>query len=117
MPVLLFCLLHLVELGDKRAYNTLSTYTGVFMECIRICNLKEKQVINTNNCKVLGYVADVEFDICTCCIKSLVVPGPPKFLCFFGYDCEYVIPCECIVNIGKDVILVNVCEEKIRVKL
>lgn len=35
----------------------------------------------------------------------------------FGRDCEYVIPFECIVNVGPDVILVNVCPEKIIVKL
>ena len=45
------------------------------------------------------------------------MPGPPKLFCFFGADCEYVIPFECIVNVGPDVILVNVCPEKIIVKL
>ena len=63
---------------------------------MRICNLREKQVINSVDCKILGYVQDVEFDLCS------------------G---EYVIPFECIVNVGPDVILVNVCPEKIIVKL
>ena len=84
---------------------------------MRICDLREKQVINSSNCKVLGYVQDIEFDLCSGCIKAIIVPGPAKFLCFFGADCEYVIPYECIVNVGPDVILVNVCEEKVLVKL
>ena len=75
---------------------------------MRICNLREKQVINSADCKILGYVQDVEFDLCSGCIKAIIVPGP---------HCEYVIPFECIVNVGPDVILVNVCPEKIVVKL
>ena len=84
---------------------------------MRICNLREKQVINSVDCKILGYVQDVEFDLCSGCIKAIIVPGPPKLFCFFGADCEYVIPFECIVNDGPDDILVNVCPEKIIVKL
>ena len=76
---------------------------------MRICNLREKQVINSADCKILGYVQDVEFDLCSGCIKAIIVPGPPKLFCFFGADC--------IVNVGPDVILVNVCPEKIVVKL
>ena len=74
---------------------------------MRICNLREKQVINSADCKILGYVQDVEFDLCSGCIKAIIVPGPPKLFCFFGADCEYVIPFECIVNVGPDVILVE----------
>lgn len=84
---------------------------------MRICDLREKQVINCNNCRILGYVQDIEFDLCSGCIKAIIVPGPAKFWCFFGNDCEYVIPFECIANVGPDVILVNVCEEKVIVKL
>ena len=51
---------------------------------MRICELHNKQVINTCDCKILGCVADVEFNECTGCIKSLIVPGPGKLFCFFG---------------------------------
>ena len=84
---------------------------------LRICDFREKQVINSNNCKILGCVQDVEFDLCSGCIKAIIVPGPGKLFCFLGSDCEYVIPYNCITNIGSDVILVNVCEEKVIVKL
>ena len=68
---------------------------------MRICNLREKQVINSADCKILGYVQDVEFDLCSGCIKAIIVPGPPKLFCFFGADCEYVIPFECIGGFSK----------------
>ena len=32
---------------------------------MRICELHNKQVINTCDCKILGCVADVEFNECT----------------------------------------------------
>ena len=50
---------------------------------MRICELHNKQVINTCDCKILGCVADVEFNECTGCIQSLIVPGPGKLFCFF----------------------------------
>ena len=36
---------------------------------------------------------------------------------FFGRENEYVIPYECICKVGPDVIIVNVCEEKVLCKL
>ena len=62
---------------------------------MRICELHNKQVINTCDCKILGCVADVEFNECTGCIKSLIVPGPGKLFCLFGREIEYVIPFSC----------------------
>ena len=53
---------------------------------MRFSELKEKQVININNCKCLGCTADLEFDPCSGCI------------------CQ-------IKQIGPDVVLVDICEE------
>ena len=64
---------------------------------MRICELHNKQVINTCDCKILGCVADVEFNECTGCIKSLIVPGPFS----------------CVRCIGPDAVLVEVNVEKI----
>ena len=84
---------------------------------MRICELHNKQVINTCDCKILGCVADVEFNECTGCIKSLIVPGPGKFCSFLGRDSEYCIPWKCIRQIGEDIILVEVQEEHCLKKL
>ena len=43
---------------------------------MRIEELKQKEVINTCNCKILGCADDIEFDICTGCIEAIIVPGP-----------------------------------------
>ena len=52
---------------------------------MRIEELKQKEVINTCNCKILGCADDIEFDICTGCIEAIIVPGPGKWcglVCF-----------------------------------
>lgn len=84
---------------------------------MRICELKDKEVINSTDCKILGCVMDVDIDIYTGRINAIILPGPGRIFSFFGRENEYVIPYECICKIGPDVILVNVCEEKVLCKL
>lgn len=44
---------------------------------MRICELREKEVINIRNCQRLGRVLDIEFDLHTGAICQLILPGPP----------------------------------------
>ncbi len=83
---------------------------------MRLCDLKQMEVINECDCKRLGFVDDVEFDLCTGCIKALIVPGEPKLCGMFGRDSEYIIPFPCVVQIGKDIILVKAELEEVRKK-
>lgn len=80
---------------------------------MRVCDLRNKQVINTCDCKMLGCVIDVDFDKCSGQILALIVPGPGKLCGLFGRDTEYVIPFKCVCGIGPDVILVEVNVEKV----
>ena len=79
---------------------------------MRMCELREKEVINTCNCKRLGCVVDIEFDSCSGQIEAIIVPGPGKICGFLAADSEYVIPFACICKIGPDIILVEIREEK-----
>lgn len=79
---------------------------------MRLCELREKEVINICNCRRLGCVVDVEINICDGCIEAIIVPGPGHICGFLGNDKEFVIPFECIKKIGPDIILVEICEEK-----
>lgn len=79
---------------------------------MRFCELREIEVINLCNCKRLGCVADIIFDLCKGCIEAIVVPCPGKFSGIFGFDSEYVIPFECIKKVGPDIIMVEINEEK-----
>lgn len=75
---------------------------------MRLCDLRQKEVINCRDCARLGYVGDVEFNICTGCLEKIIIPGPGKFFGFFGDSCEYVIPWCNIKQIGPDIILVDI---------
>ena len=82
---------------------------GIFM---RVCELRQKEVINICSCRTLGCPLDVEFDCKTGCIKALIVPLPGKMCGFFGSTSEDVIPFSCSRQIGEDIILVEIKEEK-----
>lgn len=79
---------------------------------MRICDMREKEVINICDGERLGQVTDVIFEESTGCITDIIVPGPCKIWGLFGRDNEYVIPYRCITQIGSDVILVQVELEK-----
>ena len=82
---------------------------------MRICALRLKEVINSCNCRRLGFVCDIEFDIGTGKIIAIIVPGCGKICGLFGRDSEYVIPFRCIKQIGPE-ILVEIVEEDVLVK-
>lgn len=63
-------------------------------------------------CRSLGCISDLEIDCDTGAVLALVVPGPGKLCWFLGRDTEFVIPWECIVQMGTDIILVRIDEAK-----
>lgn len=83
---------------------------------VRMWDLRQKEVINVCNCKKLGSVTDVIINCETGCIEALIVPGQGRLCWFLGRDMEYVIPWCCVEQIGGDIILVKVDEEKVYVK-
>lgn len=78
---------------------------------MRICELKDKEVINCKTCERLGYPCDIEFCSKSGCVQSLIVPGPCKLFGILCRDKDYVIPWNCICQIGPDIILVDICPE------
>lgn len=83
---------------------------------IRLWQLRQKEVINICDCKRLGCVSDVVINCQTGCVEALIVPGPGKICGFLGRDMEYVIPWQCVEQIGRDIILVKVDIEKVYIK-
>lgn len=79
---------------------------------MRVSELKCKEVINIRTCCSLGCVSDVEFEVKDGCILALIVPGPGKLCWFLGRDTEFVIPWKCVMQIGADIVLVDIDEEK-----
>ncbi len=84
---------------------------------MRIQQLKQKEVINAATCKSLGCPADVDIDPCKGCITAIIIPGPAKFCGCLIHDSEYYVPWEYVRQVGEDIILVDIHEDRCLKKL
>lgn len=50
---------------------------------MRICELKQKEVINTCTCRSLGCPVDIEFNCKTGVLTALIVPGAGQIMLSF----------------------------------
>ncbi len=79
---------------------------------VRIYDMKQKEVINSNDGIRLGFISDVEVDLDEGKLLKIIVPGPAKLFGMFGRGKEYQVPWDSIKKIGEDIILVEVDVEK-----
>ncbi|MFD6510028.1 MULTISPECIES: YlmC/YmxH family sporulation protein [unclassified Bacillus (in: firmicutes)] len=75
---------------------------------IRISEFQMKDVVNILDGKMLGNIGDIDFDIDTGKIRTVIISKQTRMLGLFGKEVEFVIPWEQIMKIGEDVILVRV---------
>jgi len=80
------------------------------------CGLRRKEVINVCDGMRLGNVSDIEFDRGTGRILRLIVSGEPCYFGIFGKSGRVIVPWECIVKMGDDIILVNVDKQDMFLK-
>ena len=76
------------------------------MQC-RMIELRYKEVINISDGCRLGFVGDVDVLVPEGTVAALIVPGPCRFFGLLGRGEEFYIPCECIKQIGDDIILID----------
>ena len=65
-------------------------------------------MINVSDGARLGFVSDVEIDLDSGKILSLIVPGMYKFMGLFGKEEDVIIEWEKIKKIGDDVIIIDI---------
>jgi len=80
---------------------------------LRICDMRQKEVINIRDGCRLGYIYDIELDAEDGKICAIIIPGQARMFGVFGHDQEYKVPWCDIKKIGDDIILVDVETEKI----
>ncbi len=73
---------------------------------MRISDMRQKEVINIEDGKRLGFVCDIGFDLEEGQIQSLIVPGTGK-AGLFGKTQDIIIPWDSIKKIGNDIVLVD----------
>ena len=72
-----------------------------------INELRSKEVINVSDGARLGYVSDVEIDLESGKLLSLIVPGGYRLMGLLGREEDFVIKWENIRKIGDDVIIID----------
>ena len=77
------------------------------MSCC-LSDLREKEVVNTCTGQRLGYVQDVEIDLCAGRLTAILLPGECHG--FFQKSADLRIPWDKIERIGRDMILVALAE-------
>lgn len=70
--------------------------------------LRCKEVINIVDGKKLGHIVDVAFDLATCRLLGVIVPGEKTFWNAFKGSQELFISVSQIVKIGADCLLVEI---------
>jgi len=71
-------------------------------------DFKQKEVVNINDGKILGFITDVDAELDKGEIKNIVVAGTGGILKSLSGKNNITIPWSNIVLIGEDVIIVNV---------
>jgi YlmC/YmxH family sporulation protein len=75
---------------------------------VSLYDLKQKQVVNVIDGRILGSIDDFEVDDKEGKIITAIIPsGGSGFFSFFGRGEEYIIPWSCIKKVGEDTILVE----------
>ncbi len=78
---------------------------GIVM--VRISEFQIKDVVNISDGKKLGNIGDIEINLETGKIETIIIGNTGRLLGFFGREEEIAIPWNQIVKIGTDVILVR----------
>ncbi|NLC12085.1 MAG: YlmC/YmxH family sporulation protein [Firmicutes bacterium] len=73
---------------------------------VRVSELKNRDVVNVNDGKRLGFITDLVLDISRGSIQAIVIPQAGRFW-FFGGKQEHIISWDKIVRVGVDIILVD----------
>jgi YlmC/YmxH family sporulation protein len=74
---------------------------------VKISDFQAKDVVSVVDGKRLGNIGDIDINLSTGKIESIIISSYGKVLGLFGRDEEIVIPWRNIIKVGKDVILVR----------
>ena len=73
----------------------------------RIAELRCKEVISLSDGARFGYIGDMEVDLSSGRVRSLVIPGRRRLFGLLGREADLYIPWEQVRRFGEDIILVG----------
>lgn len=77
------------------------------MASCSINELRTKEIINIKTGERLGFPSDIEIDLETGCLVSIIVSGNYRIMGLFGKENDTVIKWENIKTIGDDLIIIE----------
>ncbi|MDQ0206436.1 YlmC/YmxH family sporulation protein [Alkalicoccobacillus murimartini] len=77
---------------------------------MKISDLQAKDIVNLETGKRLGHLTDLDLNLDSGQIESIIISSTGKVMSLFGKDEEVVIPWTNIIKIGSDVILVKMTQ-------
>ncbi|MCY0874826.1 MAG: YlmC/YmxH family sporulation protein [Firmicutes bacterium] len=75
---------------------------------MRASELQAKDVVNVADGRKLGVIGDLDIDLDSGLVRSMIIPPSGKFFGMIANGEEVVIPWSQIVKIGSDVVLVDI---------
>ncbi|NLC51862.1 MAG: YlmC/YmxH family sporulation protein [Firmicutes bacterium] len=78
---------------------------------VKISDLRNRDVVNVNDGKRLGFIQDLDIDLEKGMIKALIVPAGGGLLGRLGGAREHIVPWEKVIKIGVDTILVDLPDQ------
>ncbi len=79
------------------------------MNCCRVSEMRNKEVINSENGCRIGCVDDVEIDTVTAKLTAIIIYGRQRLFGLLGRQEDIIIKWDHIELVGEDTILVNHC--------
>ena len=73
----------------------------------RIAQLRYKEIISVTDGSRFGYVGDLEVDLDSGQVRSLIVPGRLRLFGLLGREADRFIPWDSVRRFGEDIILVE----------
>ena len=74
---------------------------------MKISDLQAKDIVNLETGKRLGHLTDLDLNLDSGQIESIIISSGGKMMSLFGKDEEFIVPWSNIIKIGSDVILVK----------
>lgn len=74
---------------------------------MRASELQAKDVVNIVDGRKLGSIGDLDIDLESGLIRSIIIPPTGRFFGLFPSGDEVVVPWSQIIKIGSDVVLID----------
>ena len=81
---------------------------------MKIAELRNKEIINSEDGKRLGFLHDLDINLEDGKLEALILKGTGKLFGFIGSNNDWVIPWNMIQKVGHDTIIVSVSDKYLK---